>query len=37
MSARDLKDQPVILLEKEWDLNWLRKENPEITFATALG
>jgi peptide chain release factor 3 len=26
-------DQPVVLLEKEWDLNWLKKENPEIDFA----
>ncbi len=25
-------DKPVVLLEKEWDLNWLKKENPEIDF-----
>ncbi len=25
-------DQPVVLLEKEWDLNWLKKENTEIDF-----
>lgn len=28
----DAYDQPVVLLEKEWDLNWLRKENPDIDF-----
>jgi hypothetical protein len=22
----------VVLLEKEWDLNWLKKENPTIEF-----
>lgn len=26
-------DQPVVLLEKEWDLNWLKKENPDLDFA----
>ena len=25
-------ERPVVLLEKEWDLNWLKKENPEIEF-----
>lgn len=33
---RDMIDQPVILLEQEWDLNWLKKENPEIDFATSI-
>jgi peptide chain release factor 3 len=28
----DAHDKPVVLLEKEWDLNWLRKENPDIDF-----
>ncbi len=28
----DDKERPVILLEKEWDLNWLKKENPELEF-----
>jgi peptide chain release factor 3 len=25
-------DRPVVLLEKEWDLNWLKKENPDLEF-----
>ena len=29
---RDDHERPVVLLEKEWDLNWLKKENPEIDF-----
>jgi peptide chain release factor 3 len=33
---RDLNDQPVILLEKQWDLNWVQKENPDIEFATSI-
>lgn len=33
---RDMIDQPVILLEQEWDLNWAKKENPEIEFATSI-
>lgn len=33
---RDMNDQPVILLEKEWDLNWAKKENPDIDFATSI-
>ena len=33
---RDLNDQPVILLEKEWDLNWAKKENPDIEFASSI-
>lgn len=28
----DQNDKPVVLLEKEWDLNWLKKENPKIEF-----
>ena len=28
----DEDDRPVVLLEKEWDLNWLQKENPELEF-----
>ncbi len=31
---RDALDRPVILLEKEWDLRWLEKENEDITFGT---
>ena len=33
---RDLIDQPVILLNEEWDLNWARKENPKVDFATSI-
>jgi peptide chain release factor 3 len=28
----DEQQRPVILLEKEWDLNWLKKENPTLEF-----
>lgn len=28
----DDKDRMVVLLEKEWDLNWLKKENPTLEF-----
>jgi peptide chain release factor 3 len=33
---RDMIDMPVILLNQEWDLNWAKKENPEIEFATSI-
>lgn len=33
---RDSNDQPVLLLEKEWDLNWAKKENPDVEFATSI-
>ncbi|MCX7978175.1 MAG: peptide chain release factor 3, partial [Bdellovibrionaceae bacterium] len=33
---RDMQDQPVILLNQEWDLNWARKENPEVEFLTSI-
>jgi peptide chain release factor 3 len=33
---RDLIDQPVILLNQEWDLNWAKKENPDVDFATSI-
>jgi peptide chain release factor 3 len=33
---RDMNEQPVVLLEKEWDLNWLKKENPKIDFVTSI-
>lgn len=33
---RDHNEQPVILLEKEWDLNWVKKENPDVEFATSI-
>jgi peptide chain release factor 3 len=33
---RDHNDQPVLLLEKEWDINWVKKENPEVEFHTSI-
>ena len=33
---RDMNEQPVVLLEKEWDLNWARKENPDVEFASSI-
>ncbi len=33
---RDMIDQPVILLNQEWDLNWAVRENPDIEFHTSI-
>lgn len=33
---RDMIDQPVLLLNQEWDLNWAKKENPDIDFASSI-
>jgi peptide chain release factor 3 len=33
---RDSIDQPVLLLNQEWDLNWAKKENPEVEFHTSI-
>jgi peptide chain release factor 3 len=33
---RDMIDQPVILLNQEWDLNWAKRENPNVEFATSI-
>lgn len=33
---RDAIEQPVILLDQEWDLNWAKRENPDIEFATSI-
>jgi peptide chain release factor 3 len=33
---RDMIDQPVILLNQEWDLNWAQRENPKVDFATSI-
>lgn len=33
---RDLIEQPVILLGQEWDLNWAKRENPTVDFATSI-
>lgn len=31
---RDHNDQPVVLVDSEWDLNWLAKENEGVVFGT---
>jgi peptide chain release factor 3 len=31
---RDNRDLPVILIENEWDLKWLEKENPKVIFGS---
>lgn len=33
---RDMNDQPVILLNQEWDLNWAKRENPDVEFHTSI-
>lgn len=33
----DAYDNPVVLLEREWDLRWLEKENPEAVFSMTAG
>lgn len=33
---RDTKNEPVLLLNQEWDLNWAKRENPKITFASSI-
>lgn len=33
---RDTIDQPVILLNQEWDLNWAQRENPDVEFHTSI-
>lgn len=33
---QDMIQQPVLLLNQEWDLNWAKKENPEIDFASSI-
>lgn len=33
---RDMIDQPVLLLNQEWDLNWAKKENPDVDFASSI-
>ena len=30
---QDLQEEPVVLLEREWNLTWLQKENPDVEFA----
>lgn len=31
---KDKKGQQVVLLDKEWDVGWLEKENPDLEFAS---
>ncbi len=33
---RDSIDQPVILLNQEWDLNWAKRENPDVEFQSSI-
>ncbi|MEQ1722162.1 MAG: peptide chain release factor 3 [Pseudobdellovibrio sp.] len=33
---KDVIDQPVLLLNQEWDLNWAQKENPDVVFASSI-
>lgn len=33
---RDAIEQPVILLNQEWDLNWAKRENPDVEFQTSI-
>ncbi|MEN0059006.1 MAG: EF-Tu/IF-2/RF-3 family GTPase, partial [Bdellovibrio sp.] len=33
---RDLQDNPVVLVGQEWDLNWLKRENPQVEFCTSI-
>lgn len=33
---QDMIQQPVLLLNQEWDLNWAQKENPDIVFAASI-
>ncbi|MGZ3743622.1 MAG: hypothetical protein ACXWRA_07205 [Pseudobdellovibrionaceae bacterium] len=33
---RDMIDQPMILLNQEWDLNWAQRENPKVHFVSSI-
>ncbi len=33
---QDVIQQPVLLLNQEWDLNWAQKENPDVIFAASI-
>ena len=33
---RDLQNNPVVLVNQEWDLNWLKRENPNVEFCTSI-
>jgi peptide chain release factor 3 len=32
----DPQGEKVVLLEKEWDLNWAERENPDVVFASSI-
>ncbi|QDK45422.1 peptide chain release factor 3 [Bdellovibrio sp. ZAP7] len=34
--AEDLIGNPVVLVNQEWDLNWLKRENPDVEFQTSI-
>jgi peptide chain release factor 3 len=33
---RDMNEQPVILLNQEWDLKWAERENPDVEFQSSI-
>jgi peptide chain release factor 3 len=33
---QDMIQQPVLLLNQEWDLNWAQKENPDVVFSSSI-
>ena len=34
---RDITEHPVVLVNREWDLRWLEKENEELQFNSTKG
>ena len=34
IALRDSQDHMVLFIEREWDLNWIQRENPELLFLT---
>ena len=34
---KDIPENPVVLLNREWDLRWLEKENPNLEFKSTAG
>ena len=36
LNVVDMYDEKVVLLEKEWDLNWAERENPDVVFASSI-
>lgn len=35
-TLQDMSGEKVVLLDKEWDLNWAERENPDVVFATSI-